>query len=73
MCTAVVYALCKKDLDEVDDKHDLHWNEDVTVDVVMGSQDKSSQASRQMNGLNGITRNSYHSENSFYHSKEDAV
>lgn len=72
VCTAVVYSLCKKDLEAVDEKHHMPWHEDITIEVV-GSQDKDG---RQLNGLNGISRNSgatYNSDSSFYHSKEDAV
>lgn len=71
VCTSVVYSQCKKDLEEVDERHNMHWNEDVTIDVAVDSKD-----SRQINGLNGVSRNSgasYNSESTFYHSKEDAV
>ena len=71
MCTAVVYSLCRRNLKALDEKHNMPWHDEVTIEVV-GSQEKA----KNINGLNGITRNSgasYNSDSSFYHSKEDAV
>ena len=73
MCTAVVYSLCRRNLEAIDEKHNIKpWHDEVTIEVV-GSQEK---VTKRVNGLNGITRNSgasYNSDSTFYHSKEDAV